>query len=73
MRIEQVQRASAQFENLNGRLGPAVDPNPFSLARWTCSISIQLNGTWKGIGGVIIGKASFRAADSLILITIVSL
>ena len=31
--ISQVQRASAQFENLNSNLGPALDPNPFSLAR----------------------------------------
>ena len=53
MRIERVQRASAQFENVNIRLGPALDPKPCSLANWTHSIRIQQDGTWKGIGGVI--------------------
>ena len=33
MRIERVQWASAQFENLNGRLGPALDTKPCLLAR----------------------------------------
>ena len=53
MRIERVQLASAQFENLNGRLlGPALDAKPYfcSLALWTYSIRIQQNGEWKGIG-----------------------
>ena len=53
MRIERVQRAGVQFENLNGRLGPALDPKPCSLARWTHSIRSQQDGAWKGIGGVI--------------------
>ena len=47
-------RASAQFENFNGRLGPALDPKPSSLALWTRSIRIQQDGAWKGIGGAII-------------------
>ena len=54
MRLERVQRAGAQFENLNGRLGPALDVKPCMLARWTRSIRIQQDGEWKGIGGVII-------------------
>ena len=52
MQIERLQRASAQFDNLNGHLGPALDPKPFSLAH--CSIRIQQDGAWKGTGGVII-------------------
>ena len=44
MRIERVQRASAQFENLNGRLGPALDPTPCFRARWTRSFRIQQDG-----------------------------
>ena len=53
MQIEGVQRASEQFGNLNGRLGPALDPKSRSLARWTRSIRIQQEGAWKRIGGVI--------------------
>ena len=53
MWIKRVQWASAQFEILNGRLGPALDPKPCALARWTCSIRNQLNDAWKWIGGVI--------------------
>ena len=53
MRIEQVQWASTPFENLNGRLGPALDPEACSLASWTRAIRIQQDGTWKGIEGVI--------------------
>ena len=53
MRIERVQRASAQFENLNGPLGPALDLQ--AVLAWTRSIRIQQDGAWKGIGGVIIG------------------
>ena len=45
MCIKQVQRAGAQFENLNGRLGPALDPKPCSLPCWTRSIRIPQNGT----------------------------
>ena len=56
---------------LNGCLGPAVDPIPCSLALWTCSIRIQQDGAWKGIGGSHHWNASLRAADSLM--TIVSL
>ena len=56
MQIERVKWASAQFENLNGRLGPALDPNPCSLDRWTRSIRIQQNGAWKEVGGVIMEK-----------------
>ena len=52
--MERIQRASAQFENLNGRLRPALDPKPCSLACWTRSIRIQQDGAWKGIGGIII-------------------
>ena len=55
VRIERVQRASAQFENLNGHLGPALDPKPCSLAHLTRSIRIQQDSAWNsGIGGVII-------------------
>ena len=53
--IERVQRISAEFENLKGRLGPALDHKPCSLARWTRSIRMQQDGAWKGIGGIIIG------------------
>ena len=35
-------------------LGPVLDPKPCSPACWPCSISIQQNGAWKGIGGVIV-------------------
>ena len=52
MQIERVQQASTQFENLNSRLGPALDPKPCSLAQWTRSIHIQQDGAWKGIGGI---------------------
>ena len=52
--IELVQRVSAQFENLNGHLRPALDPKPCSLARWTRSIHIQQNGAWRRIGGISI-------------------
>ena len=54
MQIERVQWPSAQFENLNGHLGRALDPKACSLTRWTRSIRIQQDGAWKGIGGVII-------------------
>ena len=54
MRIERVQWASAQFENLNGRLRPALDLKLCSLACWTLSIRIQQDRAWKGIGGPII-------------------
>ena len=54
MRIERVQRVSAQFENLNGRLVPALDLKSCSLAHWARSMCIQQDGAWKGIGGVII-------------------
>ena len=59
MWIDRVQRAGAEFENLNGGLGPAaaaaaLDPKPCSVAHWTHSIRIQQNGAWKGIVGVII-------------------
>ena len=37
----------AHIENLNSRLGPALDPKPCLLARRTCSIRIQQNGAWK--------------------------
>ena len=47
-------RHGALFENLNGRLGPALDPKPYSLAGWTRSIRIQQNGAWKGMGGISI-------------------
>ena len=40
--------------NLNDRLGPALDPKQCLLARWTRSIHIPQDSTWKGIGGVII-------------------
>ena len=53
MQIEQVQWASVQFEKLNGHLGPAFDPKPWSLACRTRSIRIQQDGAWKGIEGVI--------------------
>ena len=51
MRIERLQRPSAQFElkYLNGHLGPVLDPKPCSLARWTRSMRIQQDGAWKGI------------------------
>ena len=55
MWIERVQRASVQFDILNGRLRPALDLELCSLARWTRSICIQQNGGWKGIARVIIG------------------
>ena len=72
MRIELVQWASAQFDILNGRLGPClVDPKPCSIASWACSIRIQQNGAWKEIGGVIIEMIVSVPADSLM--TIVSL
>ena len=50
MQIEWVERANAQFENLNGCLEPALDLKPHSLARWPHFIRIQQNGAWKGIG-----------------------
>ena len=43
-----------QFDILNGRLRPALDLKPCSLARWTRSIHIQKNGAWREIGGIII-------------------
>ena len=52
--IERVQQAITQFENFSGRLGPALDLEPSSLARWTPSVRIQQDSGWKGIGGVII-------------------
>ena len=55
MRIERVPRTSAQFENLNSRLRPALDLKPCLLARRARSIRIQQNGAWEGIVGVIIG------------------
>ena len=73
MWIEQVQRASAQFENLNGRLrsclGPALDPTPCSLARPTIllyshSAKRRMERNW----GSHHGNASLRAADSLVTI-----
>ena len=71
---ELVQRASAQFENLNGRLRPALDPKPCSLARWMRFIriqGIQQNGAWKEIGGVIIEMLA--SVQQTLLMTIVSL
>ena len=62
MWIERVQWASAQFENFNSRLRPALDPKPRSLACWTCYI--QQNGTWIGIVSHH-WNASLCAADSL--------
>ena len=56
MQVEGVERASKQFENLSGRLGPALDTKPCLLARWTHSMRIQQNGAWKGILGVIMEK-----------------
>ena len=46
LRIKPGQHAN----NLNSRLGPALDPKPFSLARWTRPIHVQQDGAWKGIG-----------------------
>ena len=54
MRIEWAEQPSAQIENLNGQLKPALDPKKCSLARWTHSILIQQNGTRKGIEGISI-------------------
>ena len=54
MQIEQVQRASVRFENLNSCLGPALDPKLCSLACWTRSIRTQQDSAWNEIGGVII-------------------
>ena len=68
MRVERVQRARAHFENLNGRLGPALNPKPRLLAHLTRSTHIQQNGSWKGTEGVILVNASLRAADSLMTI-----
>ena len=52
MRIERVQRTSAQFEDeLSPRtsLGLHAVFNPLNR-----SVRIQQNGDWKGIGGVIV-------------------
>ena len=59
MRIERVQRASAQFENLNGCLGPALDPKLCTLAHWAPAFRIQQNGTWKEIGVPVIIEMLF--------------
>ena len=64
MQIERVQRASSQFENLNGCLGPALDPKPCSFAHWTRSITIQQERNW----GSHHWNASLRATDSLMII-----
>ena len=55
MRIEPVQRrASAQFEHLNGRLGPASRVLKLcSLSRWAQPIRIQQQGKELGGGGII--------------------
>ena len=47
MRIERVQQASAQFDELNSRSGPCLGPQ----AVFACllSIHIQQNGIWKEI------------------------
>ena len=57
IRIERIQRASAQFENLNGHLGPCLGRTRSRdrlLFEPASSIRIQLNVAWKEIGGVII-------------------
>ena len=65
MRIEQVQRASSQFENLNARLGPALDLKPCSLAQRIGSIRIQQDGRWKGIG---IGFSSMNSPKNVTIL-----
>ena len=54
MWIERVRRTSTQLDNLNGRLGPALEPKPCSLARWNRSIRNQQDRAWKEIGGIMI-------------------
>ena len=51
MPIEQVQRPSTQFENLNGRLGPALDPKLFAcrLNPLYSHSARQLLCMWKGL------------------------
>ena len=62
LRTVQVQQASAQFEHLNSCLGPAVDPKPCSLARWTRSSRIQRDNAWRGSAGVNCWNASLHVA-----------
>ena len=60
-----VQWASAHFENLNGCLGPALDPKPCSLDHWTHFIHTQQNSARGKDWGNQHWNASLCAADSL--------
>ena len=68
MWIERVQQASAQFENLNGRLGPCIGPQavfayPFSPLN-SHSAKRRMERNW----GSHHWNASLCAADSLMMI-----
>ena len=50
MQTEPIQQASAQFEHLNGRLGPALDPMPGSLAREPALFAFSKTALWQELG-----------------------
>ena len=71
MRIERVQWASAQFQNLNGRLGPAFGPQAVFAYPLNLLYSHSARRHVEMNCGSHRGKASLCATDSLM--TIVSL
>ena len=55
MRIDRVQRASVQFEHLNSRLGPALDPKHVRLPVEPAPIAFS-----KTAHGQELGESAFK-------------